>query len=159
MNPRIALVLAGLVALADSAQAELGADRRDYILAHPHGWVEIAVDDRAIPDVPSRDEEHPGLVRPEACRLKLELNGESFVRDSTYPTGDKAPYTARSGFRFPAPVGRSKLKLGYSGCDVEGEKLATVEVEASIVVEENRVTELAFDGTRLTRAKPKPDAK
>ena len=152
MSARITRALAILVALAQAARAEFSEERRDYILAHPHGWVELTVDDRAIPQVPSRDEEHPGTVRPAFCSVHVDLGPEPVVRGAAYPTGDAAPYTAKSGFRFPAPVGAAHLRLAYSGCDVEAGKLATVEAEARIVVEENRVTALSFDGNRLVIA-------
>lgn len=162
MNAKTSIALAALVLVARSAPAQTSQERRDYILAHPHGWIEITLDDRAIPQVPSEDEDHPGLVKPHSCSLHVELGGEPFLRGTVYPLGDQAPYTAKSGFRFPAPVGSTKLRVGYAGCDVEGEKRATVEAEAPIVVEESRVTRIEFDGSKLYRpaaAKPGPEAR
>ena len=161
MNTRTVGVVAlfGLVVATHAARAEMSQERRDYILAHPHGWVELAVDDAAIPQVPSSDEEHPGQVRPAACSVHVNLGTETVVRAAAYPSGDTAPYHAKSGFRFPAPVGEARLRLSYSGCDVEGGKLATVEAEARILVAENRVTTVTFDGTRLVVAKPKENSK
>jgi hypothetical protein len=97
-------------------------------------------------------------VKPESCSLHVELDGEPFVYGSVYPIGDLAPYAAKSGFRFPAPVGTTQLKLSYSGCDVEGAKRATVEADAPIVVEESRVTEVEFDGTHLAPLATRPNS-
>lgn len=140
----------GVLLCARSARAELSQERRDYILAHPHGWVEVVLVDRAIPQVPSSDEEHPGPMRPVSCVVRVEIGGETFVHGSAYPTGDAPPYRARIGFRFPVQVGGASVRLAYSGCDLEGGKLATVEAEARIAVEADRVVELKFDGTHLS---------
>jgi hypothetical protein len=155
---RARLLGLGFLLLAHSACAGTSQERRDYILAHPHGWVEVSVDDRAVPQVPSRDEERPGLIRPESCSLQVSLDGEPFMYGSSYPIGDAPPYTGKSGFRFPAPIGSTHLKLEYSGCDVSGEKLSTVEAEVPIVVEENRVTEVEFDGLRLAPLATRPNS-
>ena len=80
------------------------------------------------------------------------------MNGSVYPVNEVPPYTAKSGFRFPAPIGSSRMKVGYSGCDVEGDKRTTVEAEVPIVVEENRVTEVEFDGTRLAPLATRPDS-
>ena len=158
MNAKTLIALAALVTLAQTACAQTSQERRDYILAHPHGWVEVTIDDRAIPQVPSNDEDHPGLVKPVSCSLHVALDGEPFVYGSVYPIGDVAPYGARSGFRFPAPIGSTQLFVSYSGCDSEGDKRATVEADAPIVVEQSRVTEVEFDGMHLAPLATRPDS-
>ena len=158
MNVRTLIALAALVTLAQTACAQTSQERRDYILAHPHGWVEVTPEDRAIPQVPSNDEDHPGLVKPVSCSLHVELDGEPFVYGSVYPTGERPPYGAKSGFRFPAPIGSTQLLVSYSGCDLEGDKRATVEAAAPIVVETSRVTEVEFDGMRLAALATRPDS-
>jgi len=158
MNAKTLIALAALVTLAQTACAQTSQERRDYILAHPHGWVEVTIDDRAIPQVPSNDEDHPGLVKPESCSLHVELDGEPYVYGSVYPVGDLPPYAAKTGFRFPAPIGSTRMRVGYSGCDLEGEKRATVEAEAPVVVEESRVTEVEFDGARLAPLATRPNS-
>jgi hypothetical protein len=158
MNARTLIAFAALVTLAQTACAQSSQERRDYILAHQHGWAEVTIDDRAIPQVPSNDEDHPGPVKPESCSLHVELGGEPFVYGSVYPIGDLAPYSAKSGFRFPAPIGSTQMQISYSGCDVEGDKGATVEVEAPIAVEESRVTEVEFDGARLAPLATRPNS-
>jgi hypothetical protein len=157
MNRRTPVALAALLVLAHIACAGTSQERRDYILAHPHGWVEITLDDRAVPQVPSDDEDHAGLVKPEYCSLNVELDGEPFVYGAAYPVNDAAPYKAKCGFRFPAPIGAARMKVAYKGCDVEGDKRAVVEAEVPIVVEENRVTEVEFDGTRLAPLATRPN--
>ena len=158
MNEKTLIALAALVTLAQTACAQSSQERRDYILAHPHGWVEVTLDDRAIPQVPSNDEDHPGLVKPVSCSLQVELDGEPFVYGSVYPSGELAPYGVRSGFRFPAPIGSTQMLISYSGCDLEGDKRATVEAAAPIVVEESRVTEVEFDGTHLAPLATRPNS-
>ena len=158
MNARTLVALTALVTSAHTACAQTSQERRDYILAHPHGWVEVTLEDRAIPQVPWNDEDHPGLAKPVSCSLHVELDGEPFVYGSVYPIGELAPYGAKSGFRFPAPIGATQMLVSYSGCDIEGDKRATVEAVAPIVVEASRVTEVAFDGTHLAPLASRPDS-
>jgi len=129
---------------APSACASTSIERREYILAHPHGWVEVSVADAAIPQVP-KSEDDATLVRPESCSIAIKLDGEPFVYGSSYPTGDSPPYAADTGFRFPAPAGRTELVIEYSGCDA-----AMVQTGQEIAVELDRVSEVRFDGTALT---------
>ena len=155
LRPRmlVTAIFIGAVACASTL-----VERRDYILAHPHGWVELSLDDRAVPQVPESEEEPDSLVRPHACSVEVLLDREPFVYGSAYPVGDAPPYTAESGFRFPAPVGPALLSVQYAGCDVEGDQAASVSVQLSIGVEENRVVEVHFDGTGLLADPPRDDA-
>lgn len=141
--------------------ATLAVERRDYILAHPHGWVEVSIADKAIPLVPNLDEESKkergAWVKPERCITRVQLNEEDFVYDSVYPLGATPPFEATSGFRFPAPVGAALLAITYSGCRVENEKEKNVQVSAMIGVEENMTLEVHFDGTQLAFDAPRPN--
>src|SRR5688572_6221774 len=103
-------ILAGAAACASTIQ-----ERRDHILAHPHGWVELSLDDRAVPPVPASEEDPDRLVRPDSCSVKVLLDREPFVYGDAYPTGDAAPYAAKTGFRFPAPVGSALVGVEYRG--------------------------------------------
>jgi len=51
----------------------------------------------------------------------------------------------------------ARRAVGYSGCDMEGEERATVEAEVPITVEDNRVSEVEFDGTRLAPLATRPN--
>ena len=135
---------------APLACASTPLERREYILAHPHGWVEVTVADAEIPQVPKSEDEPGTLVRPRACTIEVSLDGEPFVYGSSYPTGDAPPYAADTGFRFPAPLGPAELAVEYSGCDLESGKAATVKVGGPVSVERDRVSEVRFDGARLT---------
>jgi len=132
-------------------------ERRDYILAHPHGWVEVSVDDRSVPQVPvPGSEEEPGpWVRPESCSVEVLLDREPFVYGSAYPVGDAPPYAAETGFRFPAPVGPALLAVQYRGCDVADGKASVSNAELFIGVEEDRVIEVHFDGAALAADPPR----
>jgi hypothetical protein len=103
------ILLAGAVACA----ATIDRDRSDYILAHPHGWVEVSIADDDVRDVPERSSETGAVrwARPDECMIKIHLDREVFVYNSVYPTGPRAPYSVKSGFRFPAPVGPVLLSL------------------------------------------------
>ena len=147
-----------LLALAPIACASTVDQRRDYILAHPHGWVEITIDDAAVPQVPESDEKQAALIRPERCTVSVELDREPFVYGSAYPAGDTPPYAAKTGFRFPAPVGAAELKLEYGGCRVRSSERSEVVTQIPIAVEAGRVTEVRFDGTQLTALPARDDA-
>jgi hypothetical protein len=139
------VIFAGAAACASTLQ-----ERRDYILAHPHGWVELSLDDRAVPALPASEEEPDRLVRPESCSVTVSLDREPFVYGQAYPTGDAAPYAAKTGFRFPAPVGPARITVVYAGCDREA---ATAELY--IGVEDQRVVEVHFDGEALAADPPR----
>lgn len=153
LAPRIALVAAALFACA----AGLPVERREYILARPHGWVELSVSDLAIPLVPESDEAGAALVPPPTCRLDVRLEGEPYVEGFVYPVGEEPPFAVSSGYRFPAPVGRVRLSVAYAGCDVDASKLGEVRAEVEVDVAEGRVTDVAFDGERLLPGAPRAD--
>jgi hypothetical protein len=155
------LLAAELVALwvvAPLACASTSEQRRDYILAHPHGWVEVSLDDRAVPQVPKSEDEPGSRVRPESCAVQVLVDREPFTYGSAYPIGDSPPYSARTGFRFPAPAGQSRVEVSYSGCDVESGKVSGVIAELTIAIEQDRVSELRFDGSQLVALPPREDS-
>jgi hypothetical protein len=71
--------------------------------------------------------------------------------------GDTPPYSAATGFRFPAPVGPALLAVQYRGCDVADGKASTTSAELYVDVEENRVIEVHFDGASLAAEPPRDD--
>lgn len=129
-----------------------GEERRAYVRARAHGWVEITLADLAIPPVAAGDPEAPVWVRPVQCSLSVELDGEPWFTSSLYPQGESAPYFLQSGFRFPAPVGPQNLRLTYSGC-----RATAVVLIAPLLVQPGTLYELVFDGSELDALPARPD--
>lgn len=157
------IVLMGFAAIVACASS-LPVERRDYVLAHPHGWVELKIDDRGVPLIPDVSYDHAdkasvkGWVKPAACWLAVSIAGEAYVSGvQVIPQGERPPFRADSGIRFPVPVGTTVLKLAWGGCRVEGEKIVQVEHEIFIPVELDRVTEVLFDGAALSTSAPRED--
>ena len=150
------VILAGAVACA----ATLDSDRRDYILAHPHGWVEVSIADGHVPQVPETDSEGRlvSFVRPDDCSIEVRLDREPFVYNAVYPTGEQPPYSVKSGFRFPAPVGPALLSIHYAGCDRNGDAVSSTDAQLSIAVEQARVVQVHFDGTELVADPPRDNS-
>jgi hypothetical protein len=140
-----AFVALGFAACAST----LPIERRDYILSRPHGWIEITIEDAAIPVVPVSDDDPTRLGRPDLCRLEVLLDREPYVDAALYPDGDQEPFRIRSGFRIPVPVGSVSLTGAYRGCDVADGKPGQVEYAVEVTVAESMVTELSFDGEAM----------
>jgi hypothetical protein len=156
---RLWFELAALAVLTPLACASVQVERRDYILAHPHGWVEVTIEDLAVPLVPpDEDSESKEWTAPYACGVEIHLDREPFVDAWAYPTGEVAPFAVRTGFRFPAPLGTQTLRVAYGSCRIEAGVPATVDLELPIQVEEGRVSEVRFDGSRLTALPIRDDA-
>lgn len=131
-------------------------DRRAYILAHPHGWIEVTIADPFIPDVPSRlGSEEPWQV-PESCTVKVSVNDEPFLSDRAYPIGEHALYRADTGFRFPVSVGATALRFSYQDCRVAENQVVDVRLDALILVEKDKTHEVVFDGQTLETREPRP---
>ena len=147
-----------VVALAFAACASsLPIERREYILSRPHGWIELTVEDSAIPLVPLSDED-PKLVRPSSCYFSVLLDREPFVEGRLYPDGETEPFRVRSGFRFPVPVGTVSISGEYSGCDVgKNGKGETWSYETTVPVSDSMVTDLEWDGRRISVGATRPD--
>ena len=144
----LALALGGTALL--SCAASLDQSRREYILSRPHGWLELSLLDRAVPDV-ARDENEPQQrARPDSCVIELRVDREPFFRMDVFPTGERAPYQVDSGFRVPAPVGAQHIEVAYRGCDESqpGDR-SEVGAELELALPENQVIELHYDGERL----------
>jgi hypothetical protein len=147
-----------VVALAFAACASsLPIERREYILSRPHGWIELEVEDVAIPMVPFDDEKPNELMRPEYCNVGVRLDREPFIEGYVYPDGEAAPFRIRSGFRFPVPVGTISLSVTYGGCDVAEGRIVPVELAVEVPIAESLVTDLAFDGATLAVGTPRAD--
>ncbi len=161
MRARELCLLIGVAAIA--CASSLPIERRDYVLAHPHGWVEVAIDDRAVPLVPETEVKGDEVVvkdwvKPAICFVSVLVDGEEYVDAvQVFPQGERAPFRADSGLRFPVEVGMPTLKLRWSGCRVKGEETTSVEDEIFIAVERDRVTDVQFDGNQLATAAPRED--
>lgn len=142
-----------------SCARAISQERRDYILAHPHGWVELSFNDYQIPSIPVKEKKKTVFVKPEQCRVTVEIDDEPYLSDSVYPFGEVEPFRVESGFRFPAPVGLTSLRLTYSGCDVgeKEEETGSVEQLVEINVQENMVQNLGFDGSAITTGEVTPN--
>jgi hypothetical protein len=153
----VKLDLLALAVLIIPATACAGAsvDRRAYILAHPHGWVELTILDSQVPDTLSQSDEE--WERPGSCSVYVSVNSEPLLRDYGYPDGSAAPYVVNTGFRFPAPVGDSDVELRYAGCRVEDEEKISVESSTGLRIEEDQVHELVFDGSSISVMAPVPN--
>jgi len=148
------LVLGVLLPGCATASSE---DRRAYILAHPHGWVEITIADPHVPDVPADEDSDDPWQKPTSCGATVELDEEPFLYGAAYPSGDAAPYSAKTGFRFPAPVGATELRFAYSRCRLTDGETATLGLSAVFVIEEGQTHEVVFDGTQLSVRAPHPN--
>lgn len=132
-------------------------DRRAYILAHPHGWVEVTISDPSIPDVPPAGDSDDPWHRPASCGVSVRLNEEPMLHESAYPNGESAPYSAETGFRFPAPVGATALELSYTRCRVADGEVVGLELQAVLLVEEDKTHEIVFNGAELTVRDARPN--
>lgn len=97
--------------------------------------------------------------RPVQCIVEVRVNGEPLLWEATYPTGEQAPFSSDTGFRFPAPTGAAKANVAYSGCRVneKGEEKGLA-LDADLVIEENAVHEIVFDGVALHVQPARPDS-
>lgn len=145
--------------LFPSCAAGISQERRDYILSHPHGWVELSVNDYQIPNTPQKEDKKTILKRPYYCPVTIKINEEPYFRGYIYPFGEEEPYGVESGFRFPAPVGIISLKIIYSGCDVIEGKEGTIVRDIEVDVIENMVIKLNFDGNSLVLEETSPNKK
>jgi hypothetical protein len=128
-----------------------------YILAHPHGWVEITISDPHVPDVPPGEDSDDPWHRPSSCGVSVKLNDEPILYESAYPSGESAPYSATTGFRFPAPVGDTDLKFSYSRCRLVDGETVSIELSAVLLIGEDQTHEVVFDGAELAVRAPHPN--
>lgn len=142
-------ILLLLVISISACAASLPQDRRDYVLARPHGWIEVTLADHNIPYLPPTREKPDEPVFPHSCHVQVKINNETFLSSRAYPYGEEPPFTVDSGFRFPAPAGMLDLHFVYSGCDVEEGKETSTIIETMLDVTPNHVTEIKFNGEDL----------
>ena len=145
--------------LFPNCAAGISQERRDYILSHPHGWIEVSVNDYQIPKTPQKEDKKTIFKKPYYCPVAIEINEEPYFRDYIYPFGEEEPYEVESGFRFPAPVGTISLIISYSNCDVIEGTEGTIVRDIEIDVIENMVIKLNFDGNSLVLEETSPNKK
>lgn len=153
---RLNLLALTILMIPATACAGASADRRAYILAHPHGWLELTIFDSRVPDIPVRNAEDE-WKKPVSCGVYVSVDSEPLLRDFAYPDGDTAPYVVDTGFRFPVPVGDSDIELRYEGCRVENDEEISIGVATDLRIEEDQVHELDFDGSSLSVMAPVPN--
>ncbi len=160
MNFKFNVIIVILIPfLFPSCAAAISQERRDYILSHPHGWVELSVNDYQIPKTPQKEEKKTVFKRPYQCPVTIKINEEPYFRDYVYPFGEEEPYGIESGFRFPVPIGIIFFEIIYSGCDVIEGKEGNINRDIEIDVIENMVLKLNFDGNSLVLEETSPNKK
>jgi hypothetical protein len=135
-------IFALLLTLSACGRAEVSEERKAYILANEHGWVELAVD---IP--PSRFVQDGD---PANCLLEVSVNGERFLSEPLFPR-DGEKRSIRTGFLFAAPATQSEVELRYSGCQKEDARVSGV-----VPLSTDKLVKLEFDGDTLATSAPTP---
>lgn len=133
----------------------VSAARAQYIEAHEHGWVEVAV------QIPAHQLDHP-LGHPldhktaTPCLqglLEANLDGEPFLSEPLYPSSAASSAALggiRTGFVLNAPAGQHTLFLSYARCGKDGKDKHTTSF-AFLLPDRHRV-QLLFTGQALTLA-------
>ena len=149
---RIAVIAGVLLiqTMISSCVIGISPARQEYILAKPHGWIELEVADSQIPADPPGKDEKDYVERPPECRVRLKIDREIFLYDWIFPVGDAPPYSVETGFRFAVPVGQGKLKVEYRYCDILEGKLTSLFFQAEIDIVEGFVVPVYLDGSVLT---------
>lgn len=123
--------------------------REAYILAKSHGWIELSINDSSVPSMPQQKSDNANKEYPTQCSITVSINNESYLSEPLFPSGENAPFTISTGFRITVPEGQSQIKLSYSGCRIENNKLISDDVEAIVQIHEGFVSPIYFDGTNL----------
>ncbi len=126
----------------------VSAARAQYIEAHEHGWVEVAV------QIPANQLDHP-LDHKTAtpCLLEANLDGEPFLSEPLYPSSAASSAALggiRTGFVLNAPAGQHTLFLSYARCGKDGKDKHTSSF-AFLLPDRHRL-QLLFTGQALTLA-------
>lgn len=137
-----AFVFVLLLTLSACGRAEISEERKAYILANEHGWVELSVD---IP--PSRIALDGN---PANCLLEASINGERFLSEPLFPQGNDKK-SIRTGFLFAAPAAQSEVVLTYSGC-----QQAPSQISGVVPLSKDNLIRLRFDGATLAASVPTP---
>lgn len=136
-----ACVLAVLLLNAGCEAKEMPDSRRDYLLAHDHGWIDLVVKAPAGA---------PGFKPGEACSVGLMINGDMLLFENANLAGAGSAGMP-VGFRFVAPAGKLDAALHLHGC-VKDELVLKLPLQLT----KDHLVELAFDGVALTAGKAIP---
>ncbi len=127
-----------LLALSGCGRASISEDRKNFILAKEHGWIELSVDIS------------PQLINQTttSCILEASINGEIFLTEPLFPSG--APEKSiKTGFLFAIPSSKSEVVLNYSQCQkVPNQTVASVDIPA------DTLARLKFDGKTIAASAP-----
>ncbi len=136
-------------ALISCASADISKSRSAYITSRDHGWIELSVNDNAIPPRPPYENEKDYTPTPPYCSITVKLNNEQFISEKVYPFGQQPPYSLATGFRFPVPVGDFKMDVIYSGCRFAEDGESSFAYTAHVNIVKDFVTPVRFDGSYL----------
>ncbi|UOD29809.1 hypothetical protein INH39_31305 [Massilia violaceinigra] len=129
-------MLAVLLSNSGCNAKEMPDSRRDYLLAHDHGWIDLVV--KAPAGAPAYK---PG----EACTVGLTINGDMLLFENANLAGMPV------GFRFVAPAGKLDAALHLHGCVKE-----ELVLKLPLQLTKDHLVELAFDGAALTAGTATP---
>jgi hypothetical protein len=136
------LLLLSLLAFAACTKASDA--RRDYLLARPHGWIDLTLHAPA----PAAAASAAAGKEPAAssdCRIAFAVNGETLLEES----GDLASADAAKnplGYRVVAPAGSLDGELEITGCVPRWRQALP------ITLDKDHLARLEFDGRHLAVA-------
>lgn len=156
---RILLLGVILAFLHSGCAMAVSPSRESYILAKPHGWIELTVVDQQIPARPPGKEEDNPAPKPPWCKIRVEFNREDFLSDPLFPLGDTPPYYLDTGFRFAVPVGRGTLVVRYNDCRVQDGKLSDKRFVTQVEIQEGFITPVLLNGEDLMVGALTPNTK
>jgi hypothetical protein len=127
-----------LLLLSGCGRADISDERKNYILANEHAWVELSVDiaPQSIEQTSSN------------CILEVTVNGERFLSEPLFPSG-AIEKSIKTGFLFAAPAAKSEVTLNYSQCQKQP-KVAAVSLDLPV----DTLAKLKFDGTSISATAP-----
>jgi hypothetical protein len=124
--------------------------REAFILARPHGWIELTIVDDNVPAIPVKDDNTLTKAQAPRCSIVMSINGENYLSEQILATGDNTPFSINTGFRIAVPAGNALLKLNYIGCKVEKGRFTNYITKVNTTVAEDFITSLSFDGMVLS---------
>lgn len=129
-----------LLLLAGCSRAELSEYRQGYLLAQPHGWIELSV---AVPRTSLTETD-----RDKGCSLGVIVNGEAYLYEPL-PFLRDGQEEIRSGFLFPVAAGKNELQLTLTCAKDSSLPLLQVEVP------EGQLLPASLDGRSVSAGEPR----
>lgn len=130
-----------LLSIAGCEAKEMPDSRRDYLLAHEHGWIDLTV------KAPAGT---PGYKPDVPCSIGLRINGDLMLLESAHLAG-AGDAEILVGFRFVAPAGKLEAALHLHDC-IKDELV----LKLALPLAKDHLVELAFDGTALKAGEASP---